>query len=1110
VPSTPDLDAESDSGFSSTAKFDNLTNVTTPTLNGTAEEGSLVTLYNGETAIATGYVIDGKWSITTPELAEGKYNLTARAADAAGNTSTASDALEVRIDTTAPVKPVINGISEDTGVSDCDNITKANTLVVSITEPNFITVVVAVDGNYIMAYACLNETRLTDIGTLSEGVHTITATAKDEAGNENNDAAVLSFTVDTTAPEAELTSPLGESVSVSDSSIVLGFSETVTAVANKKVIVSDGTNAYTYTINESDNYISETGSDCITTIPVSSFLNGATQLTLKYATNYSVAVEGAYTDVAGNQIVQNKNLGSFTTEEIPEASATVVNIAAIQGVTAPVKGAVPVETITETDQYTGIVEWNPVDNPFEANKAYTAMITLEAKDGYTLDGVEENFFMVAGATATNAPGSDTVMAVFPETAALSSASISPAAVVFDLSSSNDLVSTIDWGDATTVNDVVYGSDSLELPNDYNIDGNTLTITDEFLSGLNLSAGDTVELEIFFDAGNSAILTIEVEQSYVPGTDASLSDLMVGGSTVDGFDAAVYEYEVELPYEAQAESEAATVGATVADTHAGVAITQAEELPGDAVVTVVSEDKNITNIYTIHFTLAAQPAILQSIEITTPPTKLNYTVGDSLDISGMVVTGTYNDDSIKVETITTANIIGFNSSAPAASQTLTVKVGDKTITYTININAAPHNNNHNGSGSRAPAEIPKREQPKTEITTTENIITATITTTVDNGGTATAAVTQTQVSDAASQAVAEAAHQGNGTAAAVEIKVEASADAKMVEASLPKTAVDEVASSNINAFTVSTPVAAITFDSQALDTIAAAAATDVTISAAKVETATLSEEIKQVAGDRPVYNFSVTSGDKTISQFGGNVSVAVPYTPKAGEDTNAIVIYYINADGKPEMVSNCAYDPVTGMISFTTNHFSQYAVGYNKVSFKDVAEDAWYGKAVGFVAARGITIGTGDGQFSPEGKLTRGQFLIMVMKAYGIATDENAKDNFADCGSTYYTGYLAAAKRLGISHGTGSNMFAPEKEITRQEMFTLLYNTLKSIGEIPAGKNGKELSTFADANQIASWAKDALALFVKTGTISGNERKINPLSTTTRAEMAQVLYNLLSK
>jgi hypothetical protein len=374
VPSTPDLDAESDSGFSSTAKFDNLTNVTTPTLNGTAEEGSLVTLYNGETAIATGYVIDGKWSITTPELAEGKYNLTARAADAAGNTSTASDALEVRIDTTAPVKPVINGISEDTGVSDCDNLTKANTLVVSITEPNFITVVVAVDGNYIMAYACLYETRLTDIGTLSEGVHTITATAKDEAGNENNDAAVLSFTVDTTAPEAELTSPLGESVSVSDSSIVLGFSETVTAVANKKVIVSDGTNTYTYTIKESDNYISETGSDCITTIPVSSFLNGATQLTLKHATNYSVAVEGAYTDVAGNQIVQNNNLGSFTTEEIPEASATVVNIAAIQGVTAPVKGAVPVETITETDQYTGIVEWNPVDNPFEANIAYTAIL----------------------------------------------------------------------------------------------------------------------------------------------------------------------------------------------------------------------------------------------------------------------------------------------------------------------------------------------------------------------------------------------------------------------------------------------------------------------------------------------------------------------------------------------------------------------------------------------------------------------------------------------------------------------------------------------------------------------------------------------------------------
>jgi len=133
-----------------------------------------------------------------------------------------------------------------------------------------------------------------------------------------------------------------------------------------------------------------------------------------------------------------------------------------------------------------------------------------------------------------------------------------------------------------------------------------------------------------------------------------------------------------------------------------------------------------------------------------------------------------------------------------------------------------------------------------------------------------------------------------------------------------------------------------------------------------------------------------------------------------------------------------------------------------------------------------------------------------MKAYGIAPDVNSKDNFTDAGNSYYAGYLAAAKRLGITGGVGSNMYAPDKEITRQEMFTLLYNTLKLIGELPTGTTGKTLAAFTDSDQIASWAKEAIILFVNTEIIGGNSGKLSPTNTTNRAEMARVLYNLLSK
>jgi hypothetical protein len=436
---------------------------------------------------------------------------------------------------------------------------------------------------------------------------------------------------------------------------------------------------------------------------------------------------------------------------------------------------------------------------------------------------------------------------------------------------------------------------------------------------------------------------------------------------------------------------------------------------------------------------------------------------------------------------------------------------------VSVNGKPSGGDGGGTGGGGggggavslPAESPA-ETPKTGTTATGNTVTATviITAAVDINGKAAAAVTQDQVSDIVDKAVSEAESISAGTSAGVEIKVETDAGTKLVETSIPGSSITLMAESGIKEFTVSTPVASITFGGKALPAISGKAG-DVKITASKVDSSTLPDELKQTVGDRPVYDFNVTSGDRIILQFNGNVKVSVPYTPKKGEDTNAIVIYYINAEGRLEIVSNCSYDPEAGMITFKTSHFSKYVVGYNKKVFRDVTANAWYTEAVGFVSARGIALGTGGGNFDPEGKLTRGQLIVMVMRAYGIGPDENISDNFSDAGNTYYTGYLAAAKRLGISNGVGNNMYAPEREITRQEMFTLLYNALKLIGELPENTDVRKLNEFGDSSRIAGWAKDAMALFVESGTIGGSGAMLFPANTSNRAEMVQVLYKLLS-
>ena len=108
APSTPDLDAASDTGASNT---DNVTSDNTPTFTGTAEANTTVTLISSLSGTLGTTTADGSgnWSFTAGVLANGIHNFTATATDAAGNVSSASAALAVTID--GPVTVTTNADS---------------------------------------------------------------------------------------------------------------------------------------------------------------------------------------------------------------------------------------------------------------------------------------------------------------------------------------------------------------------------------------------------------------------------------------------------------------------------------------------------------------------------------------------------------------------------------------------------------------------------------------------------------------------------------------------------------------------------------------------------------------------------------------------------------------------------------------------------------------------------------------------------------------------------------------------------------------------------------------------------------------------------------------
>jgi len=173
---------------------DGLTRESRPTISGTAQAGSTVTVsVDGVVAGTASVGADGGWSYTLGgSLGDGAHSITAVAANAGGN-SAPSAALRVTIDTAAPVAPVIVAVGGDAAQPHVSGSAEANaTVIVYVDNVQAGSVQADAGGNWTYALS----------GKLADGVHTVRATAGDAAGNTGAPSAARSWTVDTAPPAA--------------------------------------------------------------------------------------------------------------------------------------------------------------------------------------------------------------------------------------------------------------------------------------------------------------------------------------------------------------------------------------------------------------------------------------------------------------------------------------------------------------------------------------------------------------------------------------------------------------------------------------------------------------------------------------------------------------------------------------------------------------------------------------------------------------------------------------------------------------------------------------------------------------------------------------------
>ena len=193
----------------------------------------------------------------------------------------------------------------------------------------------------------------------------------------------------------------------------------------------------------------------------------------------------------------------------------------------------------------------------------------------------------------------------------------------------------------------------------------------------------------------------------------------------------------------------------------------------------------------------------------------------------------------------------------------------------------------------------------------------------------------QFAETVTQAVAEA--KETGTAPVVSVEVTAAEDAQAIRIILPAEAVTTLAGEAGAALTVTSPVATVTFDTAALTAITEQADTEIVLVVSPVAAAELSEAQAAAAGEAPVVELTLRSGDTVISRFGsGSATVTLPYTLQEGRQAAGVVVWYLD-DAGATTPCETSYDEAAGMVTFTTPHFSKYMIGYDESLLPSVPE-----------------------------------------------------------------------------------------------------------------------------------------------------------------------------
>ena len=298
---------------------------------------------------------------------------------------------------------------------------------------------------------------------------------------------------------------------------------------------------------------------------------------------------------------------------------------------------------------------------------------------------------------------------------------------------------------------------------------------------------------------------------------------------------------------------------------------------------------------------------------------------------------------------------------------------------------------------------------------------------------------------------------------------------ITDVTLPTDAVKEVAASEAESLTVKLPDVTVSFDDKALAAVAeqsSGADLSLSVNVGSANNSNLTDAQKNAitgARELSVIEVSLSSNGEKISNFnGGSVTIDVPFEWSM---KGLLRAYYIDENGNKSAI-DVTYK--NGVATLVLNHFSTYVVeAVDALSFTDVSVKEYYFDAIAWAVKNAITEGVNDTIFAPGASCTRAQMVTFLWRANGSPEPTVTELPFTDVAvDAYYAKAVLWAVENGITTGTSDTTFDPDGVVTRAEAVTFLWRAAgnpaadgKLFADVESTKYYAEAVRWAVANGV---------------------------------------------